>query len=94
MTKERKKKKYPLPQRVVAALACFLFLFAGIATLIVGFNWIIGTILITACAGLCGPAAAETGGGMMEFFVSVIELLAEGLVTIFEGIGSIFSGFG
>lgn len=54
----------------------------------------LGLATLAAFGGLLGPAAVESGGGLMDFLSGLLELIGEVLSTVFEAIEGIFSGFG
>lgn len=86
-------KRYSLASRLIAMLAFIAILAIGLAWWLAGFSLLLGAAAVLALAGLAGPAAVEGGGGIIEFFSSLFELIAEALGMVVDAICSIFSGF-
>ena len=90
---KRKPKKHGLVQRSFAAFGCILLLVTSISSIFFGFTWIMILLFILALGSITGPALTEGAGGFMEILGTIVELIVEGIITIFEIIGSLFSGF-
>lgn len=82
-----------MASRLIAMLAFMGILVIGLTWWLAGFSLYLGAAAMVALAGLAGPAAVE-GGGIIEFFSSLLDLITEALGTALEAICSIFSGFG
>lgn len=90
----KKEKKYSLGKRLLAALACILFLGASIATFFVGLSAVIASLFVGSVVIVCGSAATEGVAGILEFVVVVMEMMVEGIVLLLDAIASLFSGLG
>ena len=90
----RRQRRYSLISRLIGMMACMALVVIGLTWWLAGFSLYLGLATVAAFGGLLGPAAVESGGGLMDFLSGILELIGEALTTILEAIEGLFSGFG
>ena len=78
-------------RRLVTLFACAVFLIASIAAVFVGITFEVAIGAVLGLGLLIGPAIVERGG-LLAVFANIFEVAIDAIFSIFEGIGSIFSG--
>ena len=76
----------------MAVLGCIVTLGASIVAAFIGFTIEIALCILGGVGLVAGPAIAE-GGELLEVLGTVVELVADGISSIFEAIGSLFTGW-
>lgn len=94
MAREKREKRYSLASRLIAITSFMALMVLGLIWWIAGFSLYVGAATLVALGGLLGPAAVDSGGGILEFLSGLLELIGDVISTIFDCISSIFSGFG
>ncbi|MCC5865968.1 MAG: hypothetical protein JJU31_12665 [Wenzhouxiangella sp.] len=94
MNESKREKRYGLGYRLLGLLCCLGLMAVGLVWWIAGFSIYLGAAAALALAGLVGPAAAESSGGILEFISGLIELIGEIVGMIVDAICGLFSGFG
>jgi hypothetical protein len=90
MSREKKDKKFSPLSRLLGVLCTLLLFVSVIYVANAGIGYISGLIILASVAGLAGPAVA-TGSGFFEILGDILEMVVEGIQTIFEAILDIFS---
>lgn len=87
-----RRRKHSALKRLLAAVACLVFVVGLVMALFVGFNMVVVLLLLSAVAGIAGPAALGSGvGGFFAIIATALELIVEGLMMIIDAITGIFS---
>ena len=94
MNEERKqKRKHGILQRLFAALGVCTILITTLLVLIFEISAIFIAVYAAALAAIIGPVFTEGASGFIEIVTGIAELIFEGILTVFELITSLFSGF-
>jgi len=94
MSESKRERRYGLGFRLLGLLCCVSLIAVGLVWWIAGFSLYLGAVGALALAGLIGPAAVESGGGIVEFISGIFELIGEVFGMIVDAICGLFSGFG
>ncbi len=76
--------------RFISSVATLALMFTIIYVIIAGFDLVSTLVLVTAFSSLAGQAIF-TGESFFECVTVFLEMLVEGIASIFEAIASIFS---
>jgi len=91
----RDKKEKSFAIRLLGSMSAIVFLVSAVYIYISGFALISSIVLLAALCGLCGQVIIVGFEGIVDFLISLLEALVEGVMGIFLGIlaviGAIFS---
>ena len=86
----KRKKEQSIWIRLLRTISSLALIGATTYVIVAGFNLIAAVVLISSFGGIAGPAVIAADSAL-ECVTGFFELLLDGIVSIFEIIGDIFS---
>lgn len=86
----KRKKEQSIWNRLLRTISSLALIGATTYVIVAGFNLIAAVVLISSFGGIAGPAVMAADSAL-ECVTGFFELLLDGILSIFEIIGDIFS---